>query len=179
MGPIPHRLMAEWSAADGELPVIVGRWGAVCRRPHRTAAAVSIKGAAQKSGRDELAPMTPDFAQFLLQTPESHRHGPAFRLNRGRRHGSARSPPRWPDRRQDRQDGRGDRQPAGRQDGECPRPPADVRHPLGKESYAGRPTTADAARQRADDHAILRRPGGGRSNRRPMGQSPGHRLRSW
>ncbi len=40
-----------------------------------------IKGAAQKSGRDELAPMTPDFAQFLLQTPESHRHGRAFRLN--------------------------------------------------------------------------------------------------
>jgi integrase len=40
-----------------------------------------IKGGAQKSGRDELAPMTPDFAQFLLQTPEPQRHGRVFRLN--------------------------------------------------------------------------------------------------
>lgn len=40
-----------------------------------------IRGAAQKSGRDELTPMTPDFAEFLLQTPPGERHGRVFRLN--------------------------------------------------------------------------------------------------
>ncbi len=40
-----------------------------------------IKGAGQKSGQDEIAPMTPDFAEFLLQTPESQRRGRVFRLN--------------------------------------------------------------------------------------------------
>ena len=40
-----------------------------------------IRGEAQKSGRDELTPITPDFAEFLLQTPENQRHGRVFRLN--------------------------------------------------------------------------------------------------
>jgi len=40
-----------------------------------------IKGEAQKSGRDELTPMTPDFATFLLETPEAQRRGRVFRLN--------------------------------------------------------------------------------------------------
>ncbi len=40
-----------------------------------------IKGEAQKSGRDELTPMTPDFAEFLFQTPERQRRGRVFRLN--------------------------------------------------------------------------------------------------
>jgi integrase len=40
-----------------------------------------IRGQAQKSGRDELTPMTPDFADFLLSTPKSQRHGRVFRLN--------------------------------------------------------------------------------------------------
>jgi integrase len=40
-----------------------------------------IKGEAQKSGQDELLPMTPDFAEFILQTPESERRGRVFRLN--------------------------------------------------------------------------------------------------
>jgi len=40
-----------------------------------------IKGEAQKSGRDELLPMTPDFADFILATPEAERHGRVFRLN--------------------------------------------------------------------------------------------------
>lgn len=40
-----------------------------------------IKGGGQKSGRDELTPLTPDFAEFLLQTPESQRRGRVFRLN--------------------------------------------------------------------------------------------------
>jgi integrase len=39
-----------------------------------------IKGSAQKSGQDELLPMTPDFAQFILRTPESERVGPVFKL---------------------------------------------------------------------------------------------------
>jgi integrase len=34
----------------------------------------------QKSGRDEVLPMTPDFAEFLLTTPEPERAGPVFRL---------------------------------------------------------------------------------------------------
>jgi integrase len=40
-----------------------------------------IKGGGQKSGQDELTPMTPDFAEFLLRTPEAQRHGRVFRLN--------------------------------------------------------------------------------------------------
>jgi integrase len=40
-----------------------------------------IKGEAQKSGRDELLPMTPDFAEFLLQIPEAERRGRVFKLN--------------------------------------------------------------------------------------------------
>jgi integrase len=42
-----------------------------------------IKGTAQKSGRDELLPMTPDFAEFLLRTPEAQRRGRVFKLNQG------------------------------------------------------------------------------------------------
>lgn len=34
----------------------------------------------QKSGRDELLPMTPDFAQWLLETPEADRVGQVFKL---------------------------------------------------------------------------------------------------
>jgi integrase len=40
-----------------------------------------IEGYSQKSGNDELLLMTPDFAEFLLATPESDRHGRVFRLN--------------------------------------------------------------------------------------------------
>jgi integrase len=40
-----------------------------------------IKGEAQKSGRDELTPMVPPFAEYLLQTPERQRRGRVFRLN--------------------------------------------------------------------------------------------------
>ena len=39
-----------------------------------------IRGQAQKSGQDELLPMTPDFAEFLLQTPEAERAGQVFKL---------------------------------------------------------------------------------------------------
>jgi integrase len=41
--------------------------------------AFRILGKAQKSGRDEVLPMTPDFAEFILRTPEEDRRGPVFR----------------------------------------------------------------------------------------------------
>lgn len=40
-----------------------------------------IKGTDQKNGNDQLLPMTPDFAQFILETPEAERHGRVFKLN--------------------------------------------------------------------------------------------------
>jgi integrase len=39
-----------------------------------------IDGRAQKSGKDELLPMTPDFGAWLLQTPEADRAGRVFKL---------------------------------------------------------------------------------------------------
>ncbi len=38
-----------------------------------------IPGALEKGHRDRLLPLTPDFATFLLETPEADRHGPVFR----------------------------------------------------------------------------------------------------
>lgn len=40
-----------------------------------------IYAEAQKGRRDELLPMTPDFAQFIFETPETDRHGRLFKLN--------------------------------------------------------------------------------------------------
>ncbi len=45
------------------------------RRP-----AFRIYAEAQKAKRDEMLPMTPDFAEWLLQTPEAERTGPVFKL---------------------------------------------------------------------------------------------------
>jgi integrase len=58
---------------DADAPFAVDLSG---RRPR-----FRIKGEAQKSGQDELTPMTPDFAEFLLRTPEGQRRGRVFRLN--------------------------------------------------------------------------------------------------
>jgi len=41
-----------------------------------------IYGEAQKSGEDEFLPMTPDFAEFLAQTPEDQRHGYVFNVQK-------------------------------------------------------------------------------------------------
>ena len=41
-----------------------------------------IAADAQKSGKDELAPMMPDFAELLFQTPPENRTGPVFILPR-------------------------------------------------------------------------------------------------
>ncbi len=38
-----------------------------------------IPAECEKGHRDRLLPITPDFAEFLLQTPEADRHGPVFR----------------------------------------------------------------------------------------------------
>jgi len=43
-----------------------------------------IYAEAQKARRDEILPMTPDFAQFLTETPEAHRSGQVFKLARER-----------------------------------------------------------------------------------------------
>jgi integrase len=58
---------------DADAPFAVDLSG---RRPR-----FRIRGGAQKSGQDELTPMTPDFAEFLLRTPEGQRRGRVFRLN--------------------------------------------------------------------------------------------------
>jgi integrase len=49
------------------------------RRP-----ALRIFAETQKSGRDEVLPMTPDFAEFLQTTPEAERVGRVFKLTRER-----------------------------------------------------------------------------------------------
>ena len=41
-----------------------------------------IYAEAQKARRDEVLPMTPDFAQFLAETPEAERYGRVFKLTR-------------------------------------------------------------------------------------------------
>jgi integrase len=38
----------------------------------------------QKSGKQQLLPMTPDFTEWLLQTPEDARSGPVFPIRVGR-----------------------------------------------------------------------------------------------
>jgi integrase len=42
--------------------------------------AFRIYAEAQKARRDEILPMTPDFAQWLLKTPEAERHGQVFKM---------------------------------------------------------------------------------------------------
>jgi integrase len=58
---------------DDEAPFAVDLSG---RHPR-----LRIKGEAQKSGKDELLPLTPDFGMLILKVPEGERHGPVFKLN--------------------------------------------------------------------------------------------------
>jgi len=44
-----------------------------------------IRAEGQKSGRDEILPLTPDFGAWLLAVPEAERHGRVFRLPGNRR----------------------------------------------------------------------------------------------
>jgi integrase len=57
---------------DEDAPFAVDLTG---RRP-----AFRIAGDAQKSGKDEILPLTPDFVTFLLATPDAERVGPVFKL---------------------------------------------------------------------------------------------------
>lgn len=59
---------------DDEAPFIVDLSG---RRPR-----FRIRGEAQKNGRDQYLPMTPDFATWLLQTPQDEREGLVFKIER-------------------------------------------------------------------------------------------------
>jgi integrase len=43
--------------------------------------AIRIYAASQKSRKDELWPVPPDFAEFILRTPEDQRHGRVFKID--------------------------------------------------------------------------------------------------
>jgi integrase len=66
---LEESLILSW---DEDAPFSVNLQG---RRP-----SFHIKAEAQKARRDEVLPMTPDFAQWLLTTPEAERVGPVFKL---------------------------------------------------------------------------------------------------
>jgi hypothetical protein len=57
---------------DDDVPITVDLSGRHPRLP--------IYAEAEKGHQDRLLPMTPDFAQFLLQTPRTARTGPVFKL---------------------------------------------------------------------------------------------------
>jgi len=61
---------------DQDAPFSVDLTG---RRP-----ALRIFAEAQKARRDEVLPLTPDFAHFLAETPEAERVGRVFKLSRER-----------------------------------------------------------------------------------------------
>jgi integrase len=67
---LEESLVLSW---DQDEPFSVDLTG---RRP-----ALRIYAEAQKAHRDEMLPLTPDFAQWLLQTPEAERHGRVFKVN--------------------------------------------------------------------------------------------------
>ncbi len=45
-----------------------------------------ISSESEKGNRDRLLPITPDFADFLMETPKSERIGPVFPISRHRKH---------------------------------------------------------------------------------------------
>jgi integrase len=51
-----------------------------CRRPM-----LVIPADLDKGNRDRVLPMAPEFAEFLLATPDAERHGPVFQLQRRRK----------------------------------------------------------------------------------------------
>lgn len=66
---LEESLVASW---DEDAPFAVDMGG---RHPR-----FKILACAQKAGRDELLPITPDFAEFLLATPEEAREGRLFKI---------------------------------------------------------------------------------------------------
>ena len=110
--------------------------------------AFRIYAEAQKARRDEVLPMTPDFAEWLLRTPEAERQGRVFKLN-GLQTGEPISPKRIC--RLVAKIGKAAGVVVNKADGKyasahdlrrC------VRHPLGEASHAGRVEAADASFQR-------------------------------
>jgi integrase len=67
---LEESLNLRWDDAPGSIVVdLTGR--------HRM---LRIPGSCQKSGRDQVYPLAPEFAEFLLQTPEADRRGRVFKL---------------------------------------------------------------------------------------------------
>ena len=64
-------LVVSW---DEDAPISIDLSG---KRPR-----LRIFAEAEKGNRDRLLPMTPDFAEFLLATPEADRHGRVFKIGR-------------------------------------------------------------------------------------------------
>ena len=67
---LEESLILSW---DEDAPFAVDLTG---RRP-----AFRIAAKAQKARRDERLPMTEDFYDLIMETPEAERHGPVFKLN--------------------------------------------------------------------------------------------------
>jgi len=57
---------------DDESPISVDLSG---RHPR-----LRIYAEAEKGRKDRLLPMTPDFAEFILNTPQEEREGPVFKI---------------------------------------------------------------------------------------------------
>ena len=65
---LEESIALSWDHEDRPHVVLTGR------RPM-----LRIPGDCQKNGKDQLCPITPDFAEHLLATPEAERTGPVFR----------------------------------------------------------------------------------------------------
>ncbi len=115
-----------------------------------------IRSEGQKSGRDEVLPMTPDFAEFLLKTPEAERTGRVFMLTcpaTGKPIGTQQG---WPNHWRHRPVRQGGHQQGRREVCRRPRPAPSIRHPMGKAGYAGDPTAVDAAFRDPNHDELLR-----------------------
>ena len=155
---LEESLVLSW---DQDKPFTVDLTG---RRP-----AFRIYAEAQKARRDEVLPMTPDLAQWLLQTPEAERSGPVFKMI-GLEHGrqiAARTVGRMVSKI-GKKAGVVVNKAAGKF--ASARLAAGFRHPLGVEGQAGGLATADASRQHRNHDGLLRGPGRGRRGRRSLGQ---------
>ena len=103
--------------------------------------ALRIQAEAQKKHRDELLPIAPEFAEFLLAVPEADRHGLVFGIygengqplstKRASRYISCH-----------RQGGERRHQQGREQVRDGSRPAAFVLHPMGEAHHAGRPESS-------------------------------------
>ena len=106
---LEESLVLSW---DEDSPISVDLSG---KRPR-----LRIYAEAEKGHRNRLLPVTPDFAEFLLATPESEREGKVFKVD-GIYTGRSMTPKRVePGDLGDRQEGQGDRQQGGGKVRHCP-----------------------------------------------------------